>query len=60
MNEDEMLGSIRALLAERNQGEALVLFLELKSGSRKELMEWFHRNARAAIGPHGGAMFDHR
>ena len=32
MNEDEMLGSIRALLAERNQGEALAPFHELTFG----------------------------
>ena len=60
MNEDEMLGTIRALLAERNQGEALVRFHELRFGSRKELMEWFHCDVRAVIGPHGSAMLDHR
>ena len=32
MNEDEMLGSIRALLAERNQGEALAPVHELTFG----------------------------
>jgi hypothetical protein len=64
LNEDEMLDDIRELLSQRKQGEELVLFHELQQEpgmtSEHALMAWFHANARAVIGPHGGALFNHR
>ncbi|EJD46978.1 hypothetical protein AURDEDRAFT_164040 [Auricularia subglabra TFB-10046 SS5] len=60
LNEEELLRDIRQLLKERNQGEELVLFDPDAYGSQPKLMKWFHDNVRAIIGPHGGALFNHR
>ncbi|KAF9026660.1 hypothetical protein BDZ89DRAFT_1067484 [Hymenopellis radicata] len=60
LNEDVLLDAIREKLTERGQGEELVLFHEKTFGSQEALMAWFHENVRAVIGPHGGALFNHR
>ncbi len=54
------MDAIRELPVERGQGEELVLFYELCFDSQWDLMVWFHNNVRAVIGPHGGALFNHR
>ncbi|VDC04716.1 unnamed protein product [Peniophora sp. CBMAI 1063] len=60
LNEDDLLSQIRDLLSSRGQNEELVLFNQDSFRSQSELMRWFHDNARAIIGPHGGALFNHR
>ncbi|EJD38873.1 hypothetical protein AURDEDRAFT_91769 [Auricularia subglabra TFB-10046 SS5] len=60
LNEAELLNAIRALLSERGQAEDLVIFNQEDYGTQPELMRWFHNNVRAIIGPHGGALFNHR
>ncbi|KAI0766167.1 hypothetical protein BD413DRAFT_605985 [Trametes elegans] len=60
VNEGELLDGIRQLLAERGQGEELVLYHEMEWPSQRELTSWFHKNVRAVIGPHGGALYNHR
>ncbi|KAI0084403.1 hypothetical protein BDY19DRAFT_898587 [Irpex rosettiformis] len=60
LNEGDLLTSIRALLVERDQGEELVMFRQEDFPSQHELMMWFESNVRAVIGPHGGALYNHR
>ena len=60
LNERELLTGIQALLDERGEGEKLVEFDQDNFASQAELIAWFHENAQAVIGPHGGAMFNHR
>ncbi|KAI0649538.1 hypothetical protein C8Q79DRAFT_519183 [Trametes meyenii] len=60
LNENQMLDQIRELLAERGQGEELVLFHDLGFHSQADLMRWFHQNVRGVLGPHGGGLYNHR
>ncbi|KAI0777507.1 hypothetical protein BD413DRAFT_181118 [Trametes elegans] len=60
LNEKQLLNEIRGLLDERGQGEELVLFHDLGFHSQRDLMEWFHKNVRAVVGPHGGGLYNHR
>ncbi|KAF7319095.1 hypothetical protein HMN09_00245800 [Mycena chlorophos] len=60
VNEEEVLTAIRALLEERKLGEELVVFLEDAFDNIHDLFSWFKENALAIVGPHGGAMINHR
>ncbi|KAJ7752477.1 hypothetical protein DFH07DRAFT_825484 [Mycena maculata] len=60
VNEEEVLEGIRTFLAERKQGEELVVFNPDEYESTGQLFEWFSKNVAAVVGPHGGAMINHR
>ncbi|KAJ7092309.1 hypothetical protein B0H15DRAFT_777465 [Mycena belliarum] len=60
VNEEAVLHGIRSLLAERNRGEELVVFNPDDFRTVTELFAWFAESAIAIIGPHGGAMINHR
>ncbi|KAJ7509432.1 hypothetical protein B0H11DRAFT_2421332 [Mycena galericulata] len=60
VNEVKLLDGIRQFLSERNRGEELVVFNPDEFETTDQLFEWFSKNAAAIIGPHGGAMINHR
>ncbi|KAJ7135869.1 hypothetical protein C8R44DRAFT_662094 [Mycena epipterygia] len=60
LNEANVLAGIRKFLADRNRGEELVVFNPDDYENTDQLFSWFSQNAAAIIGPHGGAMFNHR
>ncbi|KAJ7189111.1 hypothetical protein C8R46DRAFT_1244637 [Mycena filopes] len=60
MNEAAVLRGITDLLIERNRDEELVVFNPDQFANVTELFAWFAVNAIAVVGPHGGAMFNHR
>lgn len=60
VNEEAVLHGIRSLLAERNRGEELVVFNPDDLRNVTELFAWFAASAIAVVGPHGGAMINHR
>jgi hypothetical protein len=60
VNEDELLEGITKSLAERNRGEELVVFNPDDYETTDQLLAWFSENVAAVIGPHGGAMINHR
>lgn len=60
VNEEQVLQGIRTLLAERNRGEELVVFNPDNFRTTDELFLWFSQNVAAVVGPHGGAMINHR
>jgi hypothetical protein len=60
MNEEALLKNITAFLAERNRGEELVVFNPGQFSNVSELFSWFSENVIAVVGPHGGAMINHR
>ncbi|KAJ7104557.1 hypothetical protein C8R43DRAFT_906944 [Mycena crocata] len=60
LNEGAVLDGIRAYLAERNLGEELVVFNQDRFENVTQLFSWFSENVIAVIGPHGGAMINHR
>ncbi|KAJ6507609.1 hypothetical protein DFH09DRAFT_1000142 [Mycena vulgaris] len=60
VNEDAVLHGITALLEERGRGEQLVMFTAATFGNVSHLLEWFTENVIAVVGPHGGAMINHR
>ncbi|KAJ6590699.1 hypothetical protein DFH09DRAFT_1026851 [Mycena vulgaris] len=60
LNEADVLEGIRSFLAERNRGEELVVFNLDEFGNTDQLFKWFSKNVAAIIGPHGGAMINHR
>lgn len=60
LNEDQLLEAMRQLLVKRGQNEKLVVFHSDAFSSMRETIDYFHNNARAVIGPHGGGMYHHR
>ncbi|KAJ7206362.1 hypothetical protein GGX14DRAFT_643459 [Mycena pura] len=60
VNEDAVLRGITAFLEERDRGEELVMFNPDLFGNVTELLSWFSANVIAVVGPHGGAMMNHR
>ncbi|KAF7365625.1 hypothetical protein MVEN_00436100 [Mycena venus] len=60
VNEDAVLRGITTFLEERDRGEELVMFNPDNFGNVTELFSWFSKNAMAVVGPHGGAMINHR
>ncbi|KAJ6473971.1 hypothetical protein C8R47DRAFT_1076414 [Mycena vitilis] len=60
VNEKAVLAGITAFLAERNRGEELVMFDPDRFANVTELFLWFSNNVAAVVGPHGGAMINHR
>jgi hypothetical protein len=60
LNEGEVLDGIKSFLAERGRGEELVVFNPNEFESPAQLFSWFSQNVAAVIGPHGGAMINHR
>ncbi|KAJ7603578.1 hypothetical protein FB45DRAFT_995127 [Roridomyces roridus] len=60
VNEEQVLDGIRALLAERGRGEELVVFNPEDFKTTDDLFSWFNQNVAAVVGPHGGAMINHR
>ena len=60
VNEDELLTAIRQTLVERNLDEKLVEFDQESYADIQALSEFMSREVAAIIGPHGGAMMNHR
>ncbi|KAJ7065062.1 hypothetical protein C8F01DRAFT_1021907 [Mycena amicta] len=60
VNEEFVLFGIQSLLEERNLGEELVLFDPSVFQDATDLFSWFADNVLAVVGPHGGAMINHR
>ncbi|KAJ7021301.1 hypothetical protein C8F04DRAFT_1141363 [Mycena alexandri] len=60
VNEEAVLDAITKLLTARDKGEELVMFNPDQFADVKELFTWFAANALAVVGPHGGAMYNHR
>ncbi|KAK7001820.1 hypothetical protein R3P38DRAFT_3044665 [Favolaschia claudopus] len=60
VNEGEVLSGIKAFLDQRGRGEELVMFNHQNFGDVTELFSWFSETVIAVIGPHGGAMINHR
>ncbi|KAJ7736291.1 hypothetical protein B0H16DRAFT_122446 [Mycena metata] len=60
VNEEAVLRGITELLTGRDKGEELVVFNPDDFTDVKELFAWFAANVIAVVGPHGGAMFNHR
>ncbi|KAF7325974.1 hypothetical protein MKEN_00448300 [Mycena kentingensis (nom. inval.)] len=60
LNEEEVIAAIEALLMERQQGEELVVFDPRNFHNITALFSWFQQNVKAVVGPHGGAMINHR
>ncbi|KAF8194338.1 hypothetical protein K438DRAFT_1588126 [Mycena galopus ATCC 62051] len=60
INEDSVLRAITTLLDQRGRGEELVMFNPDNFQNISQLFSWFSDNALAVVGPHGGAMVNHR
>ncbi|CAK5274613.1 unnamed protein product [Mycena citricolor] len=60
INEEAVLKHLTNYLATRNRGEELVVFDHDSFSYFSELIDWVSKNALAIVGPHGGAMFNHR
>ncbi|KAJ7477971.1 hypothetical protein B0H11DRAFT_2028904 [Mycena galericulata] len=60
LNEADVLAGIRELLSQRNRSEELVVFNPDEYETPDQLFSWFSKNVAAVIGPHGGAMMNHR
>jgi hypothetical protein len=60
VNEDELLTAIRQTLAERNLDEKLVEFDQESYADVQALSDYMSNEVAAIIGPHGGAMMNHR
>ncbi|KAJ6558643.1 hypothetical protein B0H10DRAFT_1967288 [Mycena sp. CBHHK59/15] len=60
VNEAALLRNITTFLAERGRGEELVVFDQDKFENPTQLFSWFSENVAAVVGPHGGAMINHR
>lgn len=60
VNEDAVLDEIRNVLLERDQGEELVIFDDKSFTSTTELITFLSTEVSAIIGPHGGALMNHR
>eukprot|EP01023_Acetabularia_acetabulum_P021922 TRINITY_DN21660_c0_g1_i7.p1 TRINITY_DN21660_c0_g1~~TRINITY_DN21660_c0_g1_i7.p1 ORF type:complete len:223 (-),score=24.13 TRINITY_DN21660_c0_g1_i7:543-1211(-) len=54
-----LLHALNEMLSERNQGEQLMLFVD-GNYTTHELVRWMSTHVRAMIGPHGGAIYNHR
>ncbi|ORX88813.1 hypothetical protein K493DRAFT_290149 [Basidiobolus meristosporus CBS 931.73] len=60
MNEEKLLHELEGLLRRRGLGEQLVLFDRRNYTSVQEIAEYFSRNVRAIIAPHGSALHNGR
>ncbi|KAJ7874209.1 hypothetical protein B0H14DRAFT_3555637 [Mycena olivaceomarginata] len=60
VNEEAVLQGITAFLDERDNGEELVMFNPDNFQNITQLFAWFSENVIAVVGPHGGAMINHR
>ncbi|KAJ7487855.1 hypothetical protein FB451DRAFT_957616, partial [Mycena latifolia] len=60
INEADVLNGMIKFLAERNRGEELVVFNPDEFENTEQLFSWFSQNVAAVVGPHGGAMINHR
>ncbi|KAJ7868749.1 hypothetical protein B0H14DRAFT_304211 [Mycena olivaceomarginata] len=60
VNEEAVLRGITAFLDERDNGEELVMFNPDNFQNITQLFAWFSENVIAVVGPHGGAMINHR
>ncbi|KAF7316143.1 hypothetical protein MIND_00132500 [Mycena indigotica] len=60
INEEAVLATIKSVLEERNLGEEMVIFNADSFHTVDELFSYVSQNALAIVGPHGGAMINHR
>ncbi|KAJ7846887.1 hypothetical protein B0H14DRAFT_3086249 [Mycena olivaceomarginata] len=60
VNEEAVLRGITAFLDERDNGEELVMFNPDNFQNITQFFAWFSENVIAVVGPHGGAMINHR
>jgi hypothetical protein len=60
VNEAELLAAIQQTLVERNLDEKLVEFDQDKFADARALSDHMSKEVAAIIGPHGGAMMNHR
>lgn len=60
VNEAELLAAIRHTLVERNLGEKVVEFDQDRFADARALSHYMSKEVAAIIGPHGGAMMNHR
>ncbi|WVF72520.1 hypothetical protein IAT40_007337 [Kwoniella sp. CBS 6097] len=60
VNERKVLRAIENLLVERGKGETLQIYNDASYGTVDELMEFFSKDVLAIVGPHGGALMNHR
>jgi len=59
-NEPAVLDAIRDLLAERGRGETLHIFNREEHATLDDLVNYLSTNVSAIVGPHGGALMNHR
>ena len=59
LNENEFLAQIEKLIEERGQGEKLEIHDPKDFDDMASLTQYFHKNVKAIIGPHGGGLLNH-
>lgn len=60
VNEKEVIEAITAALEQRGQGETIELFDQDKYSDPQAAIDHFSNNVLAVVGPHGGALMNHR
>ncbi|GAA5907870.1 hypothetical protein JCM6882_004578 [Rhodosporidiobolus microsporus] len=60
LNEPAVLSAIQSLLLDRKRGEELVIFDETAFPTLEALFDFFQKEVVAVVGPHGGAIMNHR
>ncbi|KAJ7366261.1 hypothetical protein DFH08DRAFT_1071816 [Mycena albidolilacea] len=60
VDEEADLQGVTTFLNERDNGEELVIFNPDNFQNITKLFAWFSENVIAVVGPHGGAMINHR
>lgn len=63
VNEPDVLAAIGGLLQTRDKGESLALWSDIRprfDGNLAGLLDYMWHNVSAIVGPHGGALMNHR